>query len=386
MVKNVSVLGSTGSIGTQSLEVARDLGVGVAALAARENTELLKQQILEFTPRIAAVFDEEKGERLRRELKGTKTVILTGIEGMIAAATAEEADTAILSIVGNAGILPAFKAIEAGKNLALANKETLVSAGELIINAARKNGISIYPIDSEHSAIFQCMEGNRGNPVKRILLTASGGPFRGRTRESLKNVTAEEALCHPTWSMGRKITIDSATMMNKGLEVIEAKWLFGVPTDRIEILVHPQSIVHSAVEFMDNAVLAQLGMPDMRIPIAYALTYPERPANDFKRLDFSVINNLTFEKPDMETFTALKLAYRAAETGGTMPAVMNGANEAAVERFLKGEAGFLDIPEIIEKTMNAYTVKYGYTLEDVLDADAWARGYAGSLIEVRSFD
>ena len=285
-------------------------------------------------------------------------------------------DTVVTSVVGNVGLKPTFAAIRAGKNIALANKETLVSAGQLVMDLAKKHNVKIYPVDSEHSAIFQSLQGNEGNRIARILLTASGGPFRGKKRAELEQVTVADALAHPNWQMGKKITIDSATLMNKGLEVMEAKWLFDVEVDQIEVLVHPQSIVHSAVEYEDGAIIAQMGEPDMRIPIQYALTYPKRVKNSFPRVDFVKRSNLTFEKPDMETFQCLSLAYRALKTGGTLPAVLNGANEVAVARFLKGELTFLQIPALIERTMDAYTVKYEYTLDDLLEADAWARAYA----------
>ncbi|MBR2594250.1 MAG: 1-deoxy-D-xylulose-5-phosphate reductoisomerase [Firmicutes bacterium] len=381
-VKKLAVIGSTGSIGTQSLDVVRKIGgMEVISLAANENIELLYEQILEFKPRIAAVVNEEKCEILKKRLAGSKTKIVSGVDGLLEAAVCDEVNTVILSVVGNSGIRPAFEAINAGKDLALANKETLVSAGQLIMDTAREKGIKIYPLDSEHSAIFQCLQGNKENKIKKIILTASGGPFRGKNLEYLKNVTVADALSHPTWSMGKKITIDSATLMNKGLELIEARWLFDVPVKDIEIVVHPQSIVHSAVEFEDNSIIAQMGMPDMRIPISYALTYPFRMENNFERLNLFEKNNLTFEKPDFDTFKCLKLAYRAIETGGTMPAVMNGANEKAVYKFLEGKLKFIEIPEIIEQTMNAYNVISDYELEDVIEADKWAKAYAESIIK-----
>ena len=381
-VKKLAVIGSTGSIGTQSLDVVRKIGgMEVISLAANENIELLYEQILEFKPRIAAVVNEEKCEILKKRLAGSKTKIVSGVDGLLEAAVCDEVNTVILSVVGNSGIRPAFEAINAGKDLALANKETLVSAGQLIMDTAREKGIKIYPLDSEHSAIFQCLQGNKENKIKKIILTASGGPFRGKNLEYLKTVTVADALSHPTWSMGKKITIDSATLMNKGLELIEARWLFDVPVKDIEIVVHPQSIVHSAVEFEDNSIIAQMGMPDMRIPISYALTYPFRMENNFERLNLFEKNNLTFEKPDFDTFKCLKLAYRAIKTGGTMPAVMNGANEKAVYKFLEGKLKFIEIPEIIEQTMNAYNVISDYELEDVIEADKWAKAYAESIIK-----
>ena len=379
--KSLAVIGSTGSIGTQSLDVCRKIGgMEVLSLAANENVELLYEQILEFQPKVAAVVNEEKCEILKKRLGSCKTKILSGAEGLVEAAVLDEVDTVILSVVGNAGIVPAFEAINAGKDLALANKETLVSAGQLIMDTAREKGVKIYPLDSEHSAIFQCLQGNGQNKIKRIILTASGGPFRGKDKKFLETVSASDALMHPTWSMGKKITIDSATLMNKGLELIEARWLFDVPAEKIQIVVHPQSIVHSAVEFEDNSVIAQMGMPDMRIPISYALTYPLRKKNDFGSLNLFEKNNLTFEKPDFETFKCLGLAYKALEIGGTMPAVLNSANEVAVHNFLEGKIKFTQIPEIIEQTMNAYNVKYNYKLEDIIEADAWAKAFSDSMI------
>ena len=376
-MRRISILGSTGSIGTQTLEVVENLGdIRVAALTGNQNIDLLEQQARKFRPEFVAVMQEDKAETLRGRLADTDVRVLCGMEGLLAAATCDGVDTVVTSVVGNIGLKPTFAAIEAGKNIALANKETLVSAGQLVMDAARRHSSRIYPVDSEHSAIFQSLQGNEGNAIARILLTASGGPFRGKKREELQHITAADALKHPNWSMGRKITIDSATLMNKGLEVMEAKWLFGVEVEQIEVLIHPQSIVHSAVEYEDGAIIAQLGEPDMRVPIQYALTYPKRVKNPFPRIDFAQRSTLTFEQPDTETFRCLALAYRALHTGGTLPAVLNGANEIAVERFLQGELSFLEIPALIERTMDAYTVKYEYTLEDLLEADAWARAFA----------
>ncbi len=377
MAENISILGSTGSIGTQTLEVVREIGgLNVCAITANNNIDLLEKQIREFKPELAAVMDENKAAELKERVKDCNVAVLGGMEGLIEAATYKKSDTVVTSVVGNIGILPTFEAIKAGKNIALANKETLVSAGELIINAVKENGVKIYPVDSEHSAIFQSLQGNKGNKIRRILLTASGGPFRGKTREELKNVKALDALNHPTWHMGKKVTIDSSTLMNKGLEVIEAKWLFDVPVEDIEVLIHPQSIMHSAVEYEDGAVIAELGEPDMRVPIQYALTYPKRVKNSFPKIDFAKHASMTFQKPDMDTFKCLGLAYKAVGIGGTMPAAMNGANETAVKAFLDGKIGFLDIADIIEKTMNSYNVKYNYTVEDLLNADKWARNAA----------
>ena len=380
-MRKISILGSTGSIGTQTLEVVEILNdIKVMAITGNSNIRLLEEQARKFQPELVAVMDEKNAEELKARLSDMNIRVVSGMDGLVEAATYEGVDTVVTSVVGNVGLKPTFEAIRAGKNIALANKETLVSAGQLVMDLAKKHNISIYPVDSEHSAIFQSLQGNEGNKIERILLTASGGPFRGKKREELLHVTAADALKHPNWSMGNKITIDSATLMNKGLEVMEAKWLFGVDVDQIEVLVHPQSIVHSAVEYEDGAIVAQLGEPDMRVPIQYALTYPQRVKNPFPRVDFTKRNNLTFDKPDMETFKCLSLAYRALKTGGTLPAVLNGANEVAVARFLKGEIGFLQIPELIEQTMDAYTVKYDYTLEDLLDADAWAKDYAAKVV------
>ncbi len=384
MAENISILGSTGSIGTQTLDVVREIGgINVRAVTANSNIDLLEKQIREFSPDIAAVMDKEKADLLKEKVRDSKTKVLSGMEGLIEAAVYEKSDTVVTSVVGNIGIVPTFEAIKARKNIALANKETLVSAGELIINAVKEYGVKIYPVDSEHSAIFQSLRGNDDNKIRRILLTASGGPFRGKTRDELKNVKAADALKHPNWNMGRKVTIDSASLMNKGLEVIEAKWLFGVDVEDIEVLVHPQSIVHSAVEYEDGAVIAQLGEPDMRLPIQYALTYPKRVKNSFPKIDFAKRNSLTFEKPDMDTFKCLSLAYSAIKCGGTMPTVMNGANEIAVAAFLNDEIGFLDIADIIEKTMESYTVKYDYSVEDLVAADKWARDFSGGLIKIK---
>ncbi|WP_405727542.1 1-deoxy-D-xylulose-5-phosphate reductoisomerase [Anaerotignum sp.] len=380
-MRKISILGSTGSIGTQTLEVVENLkDIKVMAITGNSNIKLLEEQARKFQPELVAVMDEVNAAMLKERLADMDIRVVSGMDGLVEAATYEGVDTVVTSVVGNVGLKPTFEAIRADKNIALANKETLVSAGQLVMDLAKKHNIKIYPVDSEHSAIFQSLQGNEGNRIERILLTASGGPFRSKKRDELLHVTAEDALKHPNWSMGAKITIDSATLMNKGLEVMEAKWLFDVDVDQIEVLVHPQSIVHSAVEYEDGAIVAQLGEPDMRVPIQYALTYPKRVKNPFPRIDFTQRNHLTFDKPDMETFKCLSLAYRAMKTGGTLPAVLNGANEVAVARFLKGEIGFLDIPELIERTMDAYTVKQEYTLEDLLEADAWAKNYAAKVV------
>ncbi len=378
MINNISILGSTGSIGTQALDVVRAVkgdDIKVHGITGNNNIDLLEKQALEFKPEIVAVMDEEKSIELKKRLKSENIKVLGGMEGLIKVATMENVDTVLTSVVGNVGLEPTLEAIKSNKNIALANKETLVSAGELVMRTAMGKGIKILPVDSEHSAIFQCLQGKQDNNIYKILLTASGGSFRGKTIDELKNVTVDDALKHPNWVMGRKITIDSATLMNKGLEVIEAVWLFNVNVNQIQVLVHPQSIIHSAVEFEDGAVIAQLGAPDMRLPIQYALLYPKRVDTNLPRLDLFEHNNLTFEKPDMDTFKCLSLAFRAINEGGTMPAVMNAANEVAVERFLNREISFLQIPELIEKTMNSYSPVYNYDLKTVLEADKWAREF-----------
>ena len=378
MAKNITILGSTGSIGTQTLDVVREIGgISVKAMTTNTRIELFEKQVREFRPELVCVMDAQKAKEFRENIKDLDIPVLTGMDGLVAAATYEKSDTVVNSVVGNIGLTPTVAAIKAGKDIALANKETLVTCGELVMKLVKENNVHMYPVDSEHSAIFQSLQGNDGNKIEKIILTASGGPFR--TRESLEGITVADALAHPNWSMGRKITIDSATLMNKGLEVIEAKWLFNVELDKIQVTVHPQSIIHSAVEYEDGAVIAQLGVPDMKVPIQYALTYPKRVKNSFKRLDLFETATLTFEKPQTERFKCLALAYRAIETGGTMPCVMNGANEIAVNRFLNGEIEFLQIPEIIEKVMNMHTVKYNYTVEDVLEADVWSRKAAMEL-------
>lgn len=378
MTGNISILGSTGSIGTQTLDVVREIGgIKVWAMSTNTRIELFEKQVREFMPEVVCVMDSEKACEFKKNISDLKIEVLSGMEGLIAVAEHSKADTVVNSVVGNIGLVPTVKAICAGKNIALANKETLVTSGSLVMKLLKENKVSMYPVDSEHSAIFQCLQGNNGNKIKKILLTASGGPFR--TFDDVSNVTVDDALKHPNWSMGKKITIDSATLMNKGLEVIEAKWLFGVDLEQIQVVVHPQSIVHSMVEYEDGAVIAQLGVPDMKVPIQYALTYPKRIANGFPKLDIFEAGNLTFEKPRIDKFPCLQLAYDAIKIGGTMPAVMNGANEIAVARFINKEIGFLDIPRLIENTMNTYTVIDSYTLDDVLQADKWAREYTSKL-------
>ncbi len=374
MTKKIAILGSTGSIGTQALEVIDNLGIEVCALSANKNIDLLEKQIKIYKPKKVAVNDKKSAYILKQRI-GNSVEIVNGLEGLIEIAVMEQVDTVLTSVVGSVGLIPTIKAIQAKKNIALANKETLVTAGKLIMEEAKKHKINIYPVDSEHSAIFQSLQGNQHNKIHKIHLTASGGPFRKKSIDDLKYVTLEDALKHPNWSMGKKITIDSATMMNKGLEVIEAKWLFDVELEQINVVVHPQSIIHSMVEYEDGAVIAQLGQPDMRVPIQYALTYPDRIKNDFPKLDFFKLNKLEFEKPDLEKFKSLQLAYNAIKIGGTMPAVLNSANETAVELFLEQKIKFLDIPKLIENAMSAYTVKYDYSLEDLKEASIYAKEF-----------
>lgn len=366
-MKKIAILGSTGSIGTQTLEIVREQGdLQVTALAAGSNITLLEKQIRQFRPVLAAVWEEEKARDLKERVKDLDIEILSGMEGLIAVAVQEESEILVTAIVGMLGLRPTVAAIQAGKTIALANKETLVTAGHLIMPLAKEYGVSILPVDSEHSAIFQSLNGERENRITRILLTASGGPFRGKTRAELQQVTLEDALKHPNWSMGKKITVDSATLVNKGLEVMEAKWLFDVDLDRIQVLVHPQSVIHSMVEYEDGAVIAQLGTPDMRLPIQYALYYPKRKNLSGKRLDFFELGNLTFEKPDMETFEGLSLAMKAMRKGGNLPTVFNAANERAVAMFLNKEIGFWDITEIIGRAMEDAAFIEDPNLDEIL--------------------
>lgn len=370
-MKKIVVLGSTGSIGTQTLDVVRANGdIQICALAAGRNIGLLERQIREFRPALAAVWEERDAAELRSRTADTGTRIVSGMEGLLEAAAATEAEVVVTAIVGMIGIRPTIAAIRAGKDIALANKETLVTAGHLIMPLAETCGVRILPVDSEHSAIFQCLHGERRESVEKLLITASGGPFRGRKREELTSVTVEEALNHPNWAMGSKITIDSATLVNKGLEVMEARWLFGVELDHIQVVVQPKSIIHSMVEFQDGAVLAQLGTPDMKLPIQYALYYPERRFLAGERLDFGRLTELAFEKPDTETFLGLPLAIRAAKTGGSMPTVFNAANERAVAKFLNREIRFLEIYEIIQGAMEQHRVIGEPGVEAILEAEA----------------
>ena len=369
-MKTIAILGSTGSIGTQTLEVVRANGdIRVAALAAGKNIKLLEQQIREFRPRLAAVADEEDAKALKMAVADLSVEILFGEEGREAVAVCEEAEILVTAIVGMIGILPTVRAIEAGKNIALANKETLVTAGHIIMPLAKEKGVKILPVDSEHSAIFQALNGEDSRAIDKILLTASGGPFRGKTFEELKKMRVEDALNHPNWAMGRKITIDSASMVNKGLEVMEARWLFGTDLDQIQVVIQPQSVIHSMVQFKDGAVIAQLGTPDMKLPIQYALYYPERRYLAGPRLDLAALGKITFEDPDPETFLGLKYALEAAKTGGSMPTVFNAANERAVSKFLDRKIGFTDIYTIIRSCMDQHHVVANPDIRQILETE-----------------
>lgn len=369
-MKKVAVLGSTGSIGTQTLEVARYNGdLQIVSLAAGSNIRKLEEQIREFRPLVAAVWEEEKAKELRERVKDLDVRVVSGMDGLVEVCTVPEAEIVVTAIVGMIGIVPTIAAMEAGKDIALANKETLVTAGHIIIPLAERKGVKILPVDSEHSAIFQCLNGEHRGSLKKILLTASGGPFRGRKRKDLENIQVEDALKHPNWAMGRKITIDSSTLVNKGLEMMEAKWLFGVEPKDIQIVVQPKSIIHSMVEFDDGAVIAQLGTPDMKLPIQYTLYYPERRYLPGERLDFAALAQITFEEPDMETFSGLRLAFEAAAAGGSMPTVYNAANERAVGKFLDRRIGYLEIPEIIQASMEAHSVTENPSVEEILETE-----------------
>lgn len=375
-MKKIAILGSTGSIGTQTLDVVREQGdISVAALASGSNIALLEQQIREFHPRLVAVWDKKKAEELKIKTADLSVEILDGMDGLLAVAQIPEAEILVTAIVGMLGIRPTIAAIRAGKDIALANKETLVTAGHLIMPMAEENHVSILPVDSEHSAIFQSLNGERHNKIHKILLTASGGPFRGKTSEELKNVTVEDALKHPNWSMGRKITVDSATLVNKGLEVMEAKWLFDVELSQIQVVVQPQSVIHSMVEYEDGAIIAELGTADMRLPIQYALYYPDRRPLSGERLDFYKLGQITFERPDTDTFRGLALAYRAMEQGGNVPTAFNAANERAVAKFLNHEIRFLEIPEIIEACMEHCNYVKNPSVEEILDTERAAYEY-----------
>lgn len=375
-MKTLTILGSTGSIGSSTLEIVASHPdrFTIAALTAGANLDLFARQIERFSPRLAVVLDAPSAAKLAALLpKKNRPEIMYGVAGLVAAATVADCDMVVAAIVGAAGLVPTAAAIMAGKDIALANKETLVTAGHIFMDLVEKHGVRLYPVDSEHSAIFQSLSGQRRDDIRKIILTASGGPFLATPLEQMKKVTVANALNHPNWSMGRKISIDSATMMNKGLEVIEAHWLFAVPPEKIDVTIHPQSIIHSMVEYLDGCVIAQLGTPDMKAPIAYALSYPERIATGVKPLELTDYVGLTFSKPDLERFPALRLAYRALVDGESMPAVMNAANEIAVELFLDGRIGFSEIPALIERTMDAHQpVRLG-SIADVLEADRWSR-------------
>ena len=369
-MKKIAILGSTGSIGTQTLDiVSKNDDLQVVGIAAGRNIDLLEKQIRQFSPRLAAVGDEKKAQELKLRVQDTDCKIVGGMEGLIELAVMEEAEILVTAIVGMIGIRPTVAAICAGKHIALANKETLVTAGHIIMPLAKEHNVKILPVDSEHSAIFQALNGENPKTIEKLLITASGGPFRGKKTEELKNIRVEDALKHPNWAMGQKITIDSATLVNKGLEVMEAKWLFDVDLDRIQVVVQPQSVIHSMIEFKDGSIMAQLGTPDMRLPIQYALYEGERKYLDGERLDFAKLASITFENPDMETFKGLPLAMQASKTGGSMPTVFNAANEKAVALFLNRKIGFLDIYEIIENAMNEHEVILNPTVEEIINIE-----------------
>ncbi len=376
VMKKIAILGSTGSIGTQTLEIVRkEPDLAVTALAAGTNVALMEKQIREFRPALAAMWTEEAADDLRERVRDLPVRVACGMDGLLEAASCEDMEVLVTAIVGMIGIKPTIAAIEHGKTIALANKETLVTAGHIIMPLAKERGVQILPVDSEHSAIFQSMHGENRARVERILLTASGGPFRGKKREELAAMTAADALRHPNWSMGQKVTIDSSTLVNKGLEVMEAKWLFDVDLGQIQVVVHPQSIVHSAVQYADGGVMAQLGAPDMKLPIQYALFYPDRRPMDTERIDLFALGQLTFERPDTDTFRGLALAYEAARQGGTMPTVYNAANERAVALFLQGKIGFLQIPELIESSMERHRVTASPSVAKILETEAETYAY-----------
>ena len=375
-MKKIGILGSTGSIGTQTLEIVRsNPDLQVVALAAGSNVSLMEQQVREFHPLLAVMGSEEASADLKSRIADTGTKVLAGMEGMLELAVLPQMEVLVTAIVGMIGIRPTIAAIKAGKTIALANKETLVTAGHIIMPLAKEKGVSILPVDSEHSAIFQSMHGENRERVSKILLTASGGPFRGKKTEELQDITVEDALKHPNWSMGRKITVDSATLVNKGLEVMEAKWLFDVEPDQIQVVVHPQSIIHSMVEYVDGGIMAQLGMPDMKLPIQYALFYPDRRPMDGKRVDFFALKSISFEEPDVKTFRGLQLAYDAIAAGGSMPTVFNAANEKAVGLFLDKKIRFLAIYDLIQGAMEQHKVISNPTVDEILEAEAQAHAY-----------
>lgn len=374
--KRIIILGSTGSIGTQTLEIVRDYPeLEVVGLAAGSSVEQMEKQIREFHPKFAVMWTEKAANDLALRIKDLKVDIKFGMDGLLELASYSGYDCLVTAIVGMIGIRPTIAAIENGKDIALANKETLVTAGHIIMKLAKEKGVSILPVDSEHSAIFQSLQGQNKSRLEKIILTASGGPFRGKSKEELKDMKAEDALKHPNWSMGKKITIDSATLVNKGLEVMEAKWLFDVNLDQIEVVIHPQSILHSAVQYVDGGIIGQMGTPDMKLPIQYALFYPDRRPMNTKRVDLFSLQSLTFEKPDTKTFTGLKLAYRALENGGSMPTVYNAANELSVAKFLNGEIKFLQIAEIIEASMEQHRLVVNPSVDEILNAEAETYDY-----------
>lgn len=381
-MKKIAILGSTGSIGTQTLDIVRNYSeeLQVVALAAGSNVELLEKQIREFQPKVVAMWSEKAALDLKQRISDLKVEVLTGMEGLLAIAVLPEVEVLVTAIVGMIGIRPTIEAIKAGKDIALANKETLVCAGHIIMPLAKEHNVAILPVDSEHSAIFQSLNGESKDRISKILLTASGGPFRGKKREELQNMQVEDALKHPNWSMGRKITIDSSTLVNKGLEVMEAKWLFGVEPEQIQVVVHPQSIIHSMVEYVDGAVIAQLGIPDMKLPIQYALFYPDRRVMNEKKLDFFELQNMTFEKPDTETFYGLKLAYEALRSGGNVPTVYNAANEKAVALFLDKKISYLQIPEMIERSMSKIAKIENPNVEQILETENRVYEYIAGLV------
>ncbi len=375
-MKKIAILGSTGSIGTQTLEIVRNnADLSVVALAAGRNVELMEKQIREFAPKLAVMWSKEAAEDLRARIKDTDVKVACGMDGLIEAATLPEAEVLVTAIVGMIGIRPTIAAINAGKTIALANKETLVCAGHIIMPLIKEKKVPLLPVDSEHSAIFQSLQGQPKERLAKILLTASGGPFRGKKREELVNIRPEDALKHPNWSMGRKITIDSSTLVNKGLEVMEAHWLFDTPYDKIQVVVQPQSVIHSMVEYEDGGIMSQLGTADMKLPIQYALFYPDRRFLPGKRLDFYELSRITFEKPDTDTFRGLLLGYRAGETGGSMPTVYNAANEMAVSLFLDGKIGYLKITELIEECMEAHKLIVNPSVEEILQTEQWTYDY-----------
>ncbi len=381
-MKKIAILGSTGSIGTQTLDIVRNYSeeLQVVALAAGSNVELLEKQIREFQPKVVAMWSEKAALELKQRISDLKVEVLNGMEGLLAIAVLSEVEVLVTAIVGMIGIRPTIEAIKAGKDIALANKETLVCAGHIIMPLAKEHNVAILPVDSEHSAIFQSLNGEPKNRISKILLTASGGPFRGKKREELQNMQVEDALKHPNWSMGRKITIDSSTLVNKGLEVMEAKWLFDVEPEQIQVVVHPQSIIHSMVEYVDGAVIAQLGIPDMKLPIQYALFYPDRRVMNEKKLDFFELQNMTFEKPDTETFYGLKLAYEALCSGGNVPAIYNAANEKAVALFLEKKISYLQIPEMIERSMSKISKIENPDVEQILETENRVYEYIAGLV------